>query len=95
MLGNDISTKALRTFLAVAQEKSFSGAGIKLNVSQATVSIRIRGLERQLGVSLFERGRGIIGARLTADGRVLFADAEAMLALHDRIARLVRPPERR
>src|SRR5574340_151291 len=55
-----------RTFLEVVGAGSFVGAGQRLNVTQSTVSMRIRLLEEQLGVRLFVRNKE--GATLTAAG---------------------------
>lgn len=45
----------LATFIAVAEEKGFSAAAIKLGVSPSAVSQTIRNLERRFGVALFNR----------------------------------------
>jgi DNA-binding transcriptional LysR family regulator len=45
----------LRFFLGVARAGSISGAARALDVNHATVSRRIRALERRVGVRLFER----------------------------------------
>jgi DNA-binding transcriptional LysR family regulator len=55
-----------RTFLTVVQSGSFVHAAAKLNVTQSTVSLRIKTLEEELGKELFERSKE--GARLTAAG---------------------------
>jgi LysR family transcriptional regulator, flagellar master operon regulator len=55
-----------RTFLEVIGAGSFVGAAQRLNVTQSTVSMRIRLLEEQLGSRLFVRKKG--GAVLTAAG---------------------------
>lgn len=55
-----------RTFLEVVAAGSFVGAGQRLNVTQSTVSVRIRLLEKQLGVRLFVRNKE--GAALTQAG---------------------------
>ena len=47
-----------RTFLMVAETGSFIDAGRKLNITQSTVSARIKGLEDLLGRELFERSWG-------------------------------------
>ena len=50
----------LRIFLSVLKEGSFSGAADFLHISQPSVSIQIRRLEKALGVKLFERlGRAV------------------------------------
>ena len=84
MAEGDINTVLLRAFLAVVGEGSFARASLKLGVTQPTVSARIKTLERRLGASVFRRG-GASAVRLTAVGRELLPDAEAMVALHDRI----------
>src|SRR6202046_4011643 len=43
------------TFLAVAEERSFTRAAAKLGVSQSALSHTIRGLEERLGVRLLTR----------------------------------------
>lgn len=50
-----LSLDHLRTFVAAADEGSFSGAGRKLNRAQSVVSQTIANLEGQLGVTLFDR----------------------------------------
>ena len=55
-----------RTFLAVVETGSFVEAAKLVFVTQSTVSTRIRGLEDQLGKSLFTRGKA--GASLTPAG---------------------------
>ncbi|MCJ2377674.1 LysR family transcriptional regulator [Vibrio sp. ZSDZ34] len=49
------STKALRTFVVVANSLSFSKAAKELSVTQGAVSKQIASLEQQLGQTLFER----------------------------------------
>jgi len=55
----------LRTFDRIARDLSFTKAAAYLNVTQATVSMRMRALEEILGVTLFHRGRQV---RLTDQG---------------------------
>jgi DNA-binding transcriptional LysR family regulator len=57
----------MRTFLEVAATANFNRAAERLNVSQSTVSARIRALEQQLDRRLLVRARS--GAELTAAGR--------------------------
>ncbi len=67
----------LRIFHAVADAGSLTHAGDSLNLSQSAVSRQIRGLEDQLGISLFHRhARGLI---LTEQGELLF-EATAEMA---------------
>ena len=55
-----------RTFLTVAETGSFIEAARKMNVTQSTVSARIKGLEDLPGRRLFERSKS--GAAMTAAG---------------------------
>lgn len=68
-----ISMDQLRTFIAAADEGSFSAAGRKLKRSQSVVSQTLANLEAQIDVQLFDRsGRYPL---LTADGKALLAEA--------------------
>ncbi len=60
---------ALKTFLAVAQERSFSRAAAKIHRTQPAVSQAIRRLETDLGEQLFDRSSK--NGTLTDAGRML------------------------
>ena len=63
----------LRTFVVAAEALHFTRAAERLDVSQPTLSLQIRELERELGVPLFDRiGRTV---RLTEAGAVFRAHA--------------------
>lgn len=57
----------IRTFLEIANTGNFNRAADNLNVTQSTISARIRGLEEELGRSLFSRSHS--GVTLTATGQ--------------------------
>jgi len=59
----------LRTFIAAADEKSFSAAGRKLGRAQSVVSQTLANLEAQLGLKLFDRSGRY--PTLTEQGRAL------------------------
>ena len=61
--------RALKTFLAVAQERSFSRAAAKVHRTQPAVSQAIRRLEADLGEQLFDRSSK--SGTLTDAGKVL------------------------
>jgi len=52
---NNIKLQNLRFFVAVYEERSISAAARKVNATQSGVSVQLRDLEDQLGLSLFER----------------------------------------
>ncbi|GAB3254938.1 LysR family transcriptional regulator [Chitinimonas naiadis] len=73
-----VSLDQLRTFIAAADEGSFSAAGRKLNRVQSAVSGWVGSLEAQIGVTLFDRtGRY---PQLTPEGALLLADARNIVA---------------
>jgi DNA-binding transcriptional LysR family regulator len=70
---------ALRTFLAVAQERSFSRAAAKVHRTQPAVSQAIRRLEVDLGEQLFDRSSK--SGTLTDAGRVLHNYSQRLVRL--------------
>lgn len=68
----------LRYVVAAADHSSFRRAAAVLNITQPTLSKRIRELEDRLGVLLFERSNG--GAQLTALGEDFVESARRVLA---------------
>jgi len=76
-----ISLDQLRTFIAAADEGSFSAAGRRLKRAQSVVSLTLANLEAQLGVKLFDRRARF--PVLTDHGRALLADARAVTSLAD------------
>lgn len=66
----------LRTFIAAAEEGSFSAAGRKLKRAQSVVSHTLANLEAQIGVPLFDRSSRY--PRLTAQGKELLLAARGV-----------------
>ncbi|MDX1528864.1 MAG: LysR family transcriptional regulator [Gammaproteobacteria bacterium] len=62
--------KKLRAFCYAAQAKSISKAAERMFLSQPSVSLQVRALEQELGVTLFERRGPRID--LTPEGHVLY-----------------------
>jgi DNA-binding transcriptional LysR family regulator len=71
-----VSLDQLRTFIAAADEGSFSAAGRRLRRAQSVVSQTLANLEGQLRVKLFDRSGHL--PVLTDQGRALLADARAV-----------------
>lgn len=71
----------VRTFVTVAESRSFSRAAEKLHAAQSTVSARIAALETELGVRLFDRlGRAVT---LTEAGTRLLGFAKKLVDLEE------------
>ena len=68
----------LKSFIAVAEEKSFSSAAKNLFISQQTLSKQVAKLEEDLGTTLFIRSRPLA---LTPDGGRLLPVAKEILQL--------------
>ncbi|MCF3639389.1 LysR substrate-binding domain-containing protein [Rhizobium sp. TRM95111] len=72
-----IPLECFRVFDAACRHMNFSRAGRELQITQAAVSHRIRGLEDHLGARLFERaGKNL---RLTPQGERLFQRVRSSL----------------
>lgn len=73
--------KQLRAFCFAAQTGSISKAAERIFLSQPSVSLQVRALERELGITLFERrGPRII---LTPEGKVLYELASPLVEAID------------
>ena len=73
--------RQLRTFVAVAEQRSFTRAGELVHLKQQSVSKAVRELERELGVDLLERTTREVS--LTAAGRVLLEEGKHALEVAD------------
>jgi DNA-binding transcriptional LysR family regulator len=71
-----VTLDQLRTFIAAADEGSFSGAGRKLRRAQSVISKTLANLEGQFGVKLFDRARR--RPALTPQGQALLAHARTV-----------------
>jgi DNA-binding transcriptional LysR family regulator len=72
-----LDLRRLAVFREVAERASFSGAALALDYTQSVVSHHVAQLERELNVTLVERGRRPV--RLTPTGERLHAHAGAIL----------------
>ncbi|MDX3987206.1 MAG: LysR substrate-binding domain-containing protein [Achromobacter sp.] len=75
--------KEFKTFIAVARDGTFTGAGTHLGLTQSAVSAQIKRLEEYLGVALFDRGAR--AAVLNAHGREMLPQAEELVAMAERL----------
>ncbi|MEJ8476258.1 LysR family transcriptional regulator [Roseibium algae] len=81
----------LRTFDRVVRDGSFTKAAARLNVTQATVSMRIRALEAYIGAQLFIRGRQV---QLTDQGLGFLPYCRRMLGVLQEARETLRRAER-
>ncbi|WP_033338834.1 LysR family transcriptional regulator [Catenuloplanes japonicus] len=86
---DDVETRELRYFVAVAEELHFGRAADRLGIAQPPLSRAIRQLEHRLGVTLLERTSRAVG--LTTAGETLLHEARAAL---DAVAAAVRRTRR-
>lgn len=86
--------KQMRAFCEVVQTGSMTLAAQRLFLSQPSVTLQIQAMERELGVTVFERRGPVL--KLTPDGDVLYALAKPLVegidslqqnftALHDKL----------
>ena len=89
---SDLDLRRLRYFLTLADELNYGRAARQLHIAQPALSRSIKALERELGVSLFERSKS--GTRLAAAGEMLHAEARALLRQAETLQRRVRAVDR-
>jgi DNA-binding transcriptional LysR family regulator len=75
--------RQLAQFVAVAEMESFSRAAERLCMAQPAVSVAVRKLEEEIGVSLLERGAR--GVRLTDAGKAALEAARKCLRERDEV----------
>lgn len=81
----------LYIFHAVANHHSFSRAAESLGITQPAVSIQVQELEKSLGVTLFHRRSK--GLRVTEVGETVYAYAQQIFVLSDRLMEAVQDME--
>jgi DNA-binding transcriptional LysR family regulator len=75
-----LDVEAVRAFVLTAELQSFTRAAEALDMTQSTVSLKIKRLERALGRTLLERTPRRV--RLSADGGAFLDSARALVAAH-------------
>ena len=91
-----MDVRDLQIFLSVARHLNYTRAGEEVSLSQPSVSVRMRELERDLGTKLFEQlGKKIAlteagQLRVPYAGRVIAAMADATIPVNIGLSCLVR-----
>lgn len=85
-----MSFEQLESFVTIARTGTLSRAALELHITEPPLSRRIRALEDELGVPLFERHAR--GMRLTEAGARLLPEATEVLAGVARIRAATDPP---
>ncbi len=73
-----ITLRRLEVFVAVVESRSFGAAASALGISQPSVSVHMRTLEKKVGAPLFDRHPGV-APQLTDAGRTLYIYAQDTL----------------
>jgi len=84
----DVELRLLRSFVAVAEELSFTRAAARLHIAQPALSAHIRQLEARIGCRLVERTTRRVA--LTPAGTALFAATPGALAAVEDAVRAAR-----
>jgi DNA-binding transcriptional LysR family regulator len=79
----------LRTFVAIAEERSFTRAATRVGRTQSAVSLQMQRLEGLLGQTVIARGKGG-SVELSSEGAYLLGRARELLELNDDIMRSMR-----
>ena len=80
----------LQTFVSIVDNGSLVRASEQLNVTQSTVTARLRTLEQEIGATLLNRQKS--GVTLTASGTKLLGYAEIMIGLWRQARQETAPP---
>ncbi|QKS00339.1 LysR family transcriptional regulator [Sphingomonas sp. CL5.1] len=86
-----IDPSEIKSFITVAEERSFSAAARRLGLAQSAVSQKVKRLEDQLSLHLLDRTSRRV--RLSVEGELFMPYAHRLLEMHDeahRAAALIR-----
>lgn len=76
-MNDNVTVRQLRGFLAVARERSFTKAAVRMHLTQSALTASIKALEGELGLRLFDRTTRAVAP--TAHGERFVPVAERLL----------------
>ena len=88
---NQININLYRTFVIVAESKTFAEAAEKMDTTDKAISNDINSLERQLGIQLFYRKHkgSNNGLKITEKGEEIYPEAKKIVSLCDFIPNII------
>lgn len=86
--------ESLKLFADVQKSGNITNAANNRYITQSTVSKRIALMEKELGITLFQRGRGQARVALTPAGEAFSDIAERMLLLYEQAMELQKDAQR-
>ncbi|RDU37347.1 LysR family transcriptional regulator [Neobacillus piezotolerans] len=72
---------ALKTFVTLAEVGNFTKASESLHISQPSVSLHIKNLEKEFQTELFRRSPK--GVQITPTGKILYSRARQLMAIYE------------
>ena len=81
-----LDLKSLKCFVVLAEELHFGRAAERLHISQPPLSLKVRTLEAELGLQLFQRSSRRV--ELTHSGQILLTDARRVLRDAEQLVKL-------
>ena len=81
-----LDLKSLKCFVVLAEELHFGRAAERLHISQPPLSLKIRTLEADLGLQLFQRSSRRV--ELTRSGQILLVEARRILRDAEQLVKL-------
>ncbi|MCZ4291981.1 LysR family transcriptional regulator [Hoeflea alexandrii] len=73
--------REFRTFVAVYEERSFTGAAFRMNATQSGISQQVKKIEQVVGIRLFDRGTRTV--KPTAQGELYYLHCQRLLREYD------------
>lgn len=90
--GTMMTPYEIEAFLAVTKYKTLSAAAKELHITQPALSRRLKTLESEIGITLFERQQGVREVTLTPGGQRFSLLAQKWLQVWQETAALARHP---